>query len=616
MSRLVFKNPHQEKRIINQRVIVAITFIMLLILFLLARLTYLQVIKHSYYMTLSKQNRIEVVPIVPVRGLVYDRNGILLARNIPVFSLDIIPSQVTNIKQTIEELSKILPIAPEQIKLFYKTLHQQRRFQSVPLILKLSEEEIALFSINRYRFPGVEIKARMLRDYLKGDAFAHVLGYVGRINAKEFSELDETNYRTSDYIGKTGIEAQYESALHGQVGFKQIEIDASGNIVRTLKTIPSIPGKTLQLTIDERLQDVAIEAFGKFHGAMVAIDPNNGDVLAMVSVPGFDPNLFVQGITQTDYDFFRNDPARPMYNRALNGLYPPGSAIKPFIGVAALGDEIVTPTDRIFDPGYFKLKNSAHVFHDWNHTGHGWVDMRRAIVVSCDTYFYWLSLKMGIKTIDQALGAFGFGQTTGLDLAGEPSGLIPSPAWKKKRWGQSWYPGDTLNTSIGQGFMQVSPLQLAVATATLAMLGQGYQAHLVKSYENMATKHITTVPKILRYQAKFAQMDAYTAIIKAMQDVIQSPEGRGFRFGRNAAYSVAAKTGTAQVYSMKDNSAASSIEKLRDHGLFIAFAPIDHPKIVVVVVAEHTGETAPIVARKVMDAYLLHETPRDKEATA
>lgn len=602
MSRFVFKNPHQEKRIINQRVIIAIAIILFLVLFLLARLAYLQLFKHSYYTALSKQNRIETVPIAPVRGLIYDRNGVLLARNIPIFSLDIIPSETKNIKQTVEELAKLLPISPDQITLFYKTLHQQRRYQTIPLILKLSEEEIALFSVNRYRFPGVEIKARMLRDYPKGNEFAHVIGYVGRINAKEFSKLDETNYSTSDYIGKTGIEAYYENELHGQVGFKQIEIDASGNIIRTLKITPPIPGKTLRLTIDERLQEVAINAFGKFHGAMVAIDPNNGDVLAMVSVPSFDPNLFVQGITQVDYDFFRNDPSRPMYNRALNGLYPPGSAVKPFIGLAALGDEIVTSTDRIFDPGYFILKNSTHIFHDWNHKGHGWVDIHRAIVVSCDTYFYWLSLKMGIKTIDQSLERFGLGSATGIDLAGEPNGLVPSPAWKKKRWQQSWYPGDTLNTSIGQGFMQVSPLQLAVATATLSMLGQGYQPHLVEA------------KKVLRYQVDFTQMNAYETIINAMQDVIRSPEGRGFRFGRNAPYSVAAKTGTAQVYSLKEDASASSAEALRDHGLFIAFAPVDHPKIAVVVIAEHTGETAPIVARKVMDAYLLPAVP-SKEVT-
>ena len=593
MSRFVFKNPHQEKRIINQRVIIAIGFILLLVFFLLTRLAYLQLFKHSYYTNLSKQNRIETVPIAPVRGLIYDRNNVLLARNTPVFSLDITPSETADITQTVKALSTLLTISEDQRKLFYKTFHQQRRFQSIPLILKLTEEQIAIFSVNRYRFPGVEIKARMLRDYPKGDEFAHVLGYVGRINAAEFAKLDETNYSTSDYIGKTGLEAYYENELHGQVGFKQIEIDASGNIVRTLKVTPPIPGKTLHLTIDEHLQEVAIQAFGQFHGAMMAIDPNNGDVLAMVSVPSFDPNLFVQGITQADYDYFRNDPARPMYNRALNGLYPPGSTIKPFIGVTALGDDIVTPQERILDPGYFKLKNSAHVFHDWNHKGHGWVDMHRAIVVSCDTYFYWLSLKMGIKTIDQALDAFGFGRETGIDLLGEPSGLIPSPAWKEKRWGQSWYPGDTLNTSIGQGFMQVSPLQLAVATATLAMHGEGYQAHLLEN------------EPIVRYQADFLQMNAYDDIITAMQDVIRSPEGRGFRFGRNAPYSVAAKTGTAQVYSIKDNDAASSVEALRDHGLFIAFAPVENPKIAVVVVAEHTGETAPIVARKVMDAYLL-----------
>lgn len=595
MSRFVFKNPHQEKRMINQRVMIAIGFILLLVFFLLTRLAYLQLFKHSYYTLLSNQNRVETVPIAPVRGLIYDRNGILLARNVPVFSLDITPSETVDIKQTIESLSTLLPISDDQRKIFYKTLHQQRRFQSVPLILKMTEEQIAIFSVNRYRFPGVEVKARMLRDYPKNSEFAHVLGYVGRINASEFAKLDEATYSTSDYIGKTGLEAYYEDDLHGQVGSKEIEIDASGNIVRTLKITPPTPGKTLNLTIDEHLQEVAIQAFGKFRGAMVAIDPNNGDVLAMVSTPSFDPNLFVQGISQANYDLLRNDPARPMYHRALNGLYPPGSTIKPFIGVAALGNEIVTPAERILDPGYFKLKNSTHVFHDWNHKGHGWVDMHRAIVVSCDTYFYWLSLKMGIKTIDEGLNAFGFGHATGIDLLNEPDGLIPSPAWKEKRWGQSWYPGDTLNTSIGQGYMQASPLQLAVATATLSMHGQGYQPHLVKN------------DSASPYQTDFTQMSAYDDIIIAMQDVIRSPEGRGFRFGRNAPYSVAAKTGTAQVYSIKDDDTASSVEALRDNGLFIAFAPVENPKIAIAVIAEHTGETAPVVARKVMDAYLVDQ---------
>lgn len=606
MSRFVFKNPYQEKRIINQRVIIAIIFILLLVFLLLSRLAYLQIIKHSFYTTLAKQNRIEMVPIEPVRGLIYDRNGILLARNIPVFSLDIVPSETKNIKQTIEALAKILPISADQINLFYKTLHQRRRFQSIPLVLKMTEEEIATFSVNRFQFPGVEIKARMIRDYPLKEEFAHVIGYVGRINAADMEKLDEVNYSSSDYIGKTGVEAFYESELHGQVGFKQIEIDASGNIVRTLKIIPPVSGKTLRLTIDTRLQEMAIKTLGNVHGSMVAIDPNNGDVLAMVSTPSFDPNLFVQGISQTNYDLLTNDPSRPMVDRALNGNYPPGSSVKPFIGVAALGDEIVTPTDKIWDPGYFKLKNSGHVFRDWKHDGHGWVNMHRAIVVSCDTYFYWLSLKMGIRTIDQALSSFGFGAKTGIDLKRESAGILPTPFWKEKVWGQSWFPGDTLNTSIGQGFLLASPLQLAVATATLSMHGQGYQPRVVASEENDTGENKTLVPSVLSEQVDYPQMESYDQIINAMQDVIRSPEGRGFRFGHNAAYTVAAKTGTAQVYSLNGaDSSASTPENLRDHGLFIAFAPVDNPKIAVAVVAEHSGTTAPVVARKVMDEYLV-----------
>lgn len=605
MSRFVFKNPRQEKRIINQRVVFAIAFVLLLLLILLTRLIYLQLFKHSYYTSLSQQNSIETVPISPVRGLIYDRKGLLLAQNIPVFSLEITPSEVKNIKEVIQQLSDLLSIPEAQLTLFNKTLRQQRRFQSIPLILKLTEEQMALFSVNRYRFPGVEIKARMLREYPKADEFAHLLGYVGRINPEELEKLDETNYSANDYIGKTGLEAYYEKELHGKAGSKEIEIDASGNIVRVLKITPPIPGKNLHLTIDAHLQEVAIQAFKNYHGAMVAIDPNNGDVLAMVSVPSFNPNLFVQGILQADYDELIHDPAQPIYNRALNGLYPAGSTLKPFIAVAALSQDYVTPEERIFDPGYFVLKNSTHVFHDWNHKGHGWVNIHKAIVSSCDTYFYWLSLKMRIRAIDEALETFGFGHTTGIDLKHEPDGLVPSPEWKEKKWEQTWYPGDTLNTSIGQGYVQINPLQLAVATATLSMHGEGYQPHLV----NRASSALHT-------QALEMTEEAYAEIISAMQDVIRSPEGTGYRFGKNAPYSVAAKTGTAQVFSLKgENSAHFTAESLRDHGSFIAFAPVEHPKIAIAVIAEHTEQIAPVVARKVMDAYLLEDRPSQKEAS-
>lgn len=604
MSNPIFKNPRQEKRLINQRVIIASVVVLCLIVILLIRLAYLQFLKHHYYSNLAKENRVEILPVSPVRGLIYDRHGVLLARNVPVFSLEITPSAVDNLKKTIDDLAKLLDLSEKEIRLFYRSVRQQPPFQSTPIILKLSEKQMSLFSINHYRFPYVEIKARLLRDYPFNTEFAHVLGYVGRVNASERQKLDPQEYRANDYIGKTNIEYYYEKDLHGQVGYKQIEIDARGNIIKTLKIIPAVSGKNLYLTLDEHLQSIAIKKFGKFHGAMIALDPNNGEILAMVSTPSFDPNLFVQGILQTDYDALMNDPSHPMYNRALNGLYPPGSTIKPFLGVAALGDNIVRPTDRIFDPGYFTLKNSTHIFHDWNHKGHGWVNLHRAIVVSCDTYFYWLSLQMKISGIHKALSAFGFGKKTGIDLPREPEGIAPNSLWKEKHAGQSWYPGDTLNTSIGQGFVQASPLQLALATASLAMRGTGYQPHLLYRAEDIATSTSSVFPNKITTQIHYQDNDmAFSEIIEAMQDVIRSPEGTGTKFGKNATYSVAAKTGTAQVYSIKDNTQMSSLETLRDHGLFIAFAPVDQPKIVVVVVAEHTGEVAPIVARHVMDAF-------------
>lgn len=609
MSRHVFKNPHQEKKIINQRVIIAIIFSLCLIFFLFMRLAYVQLFKHHYYRELATENRVEFVPIPPSRGLIYDRKGVLLARNLPVFSLEITPSAVKNLKNTVQELSKILSIPEKEQKLFYKLVQQQARYQSAPLVLKLTEEQIALFSVNRYRFPGVEIKTHMLRDYPFSDEFSHVLGYVGRMNAKERANLDAHEYASNDYIGKTNLEAYYEKILHGKAGVKEIEIDASGNITRTLKIIPPIAGDTLHLSIDEHLQSVAIHAFDQYHGAMIALDPNNGEILAMVSTPSFDPNIFVQGILQSDYTSLINNPSHPLYNRALNGLYPPGSTVKPFIAFSALEKNIVNANEKIYDPGYFELKNSKHIFHDWNRKGNGWVDMHRAIVVSCDTYFYWLSLKMGIQNITESLNHFGLGQITGIDLPQEPNGLIPSPEWKQAHLGQNWYPGDTLNTAIGQGFTQVSPLQLALATATLAMHGQGYSPHLLAYRDNPRSNQPIFTQSHPLYHEKTEDNaeneQAFNSIIKAMQDVILSPEGRGFRFGRDVKYTVAAKTGTAQVYSMKDNEKASATEKLKDHGLFIAFAPIDKPKIVVVVVSEHTGMIAPIVARKVMDAYLL-----------
>ncbi|OGT22290.1 MAG: penicillin-binding protein 2 [Gammaproteobacteria bacterium RIFCSPHIGHO2_02_FULL_42_13] len=597
------KDRTREKYMFRNRLIIAIIMIIFLSFLLIYQFINLQIFQRQYYTTLSKKNQIDFSPIPPRRGLIFDRNGVLLADNIPAFSLMMTPNKKDEMQKTIAELSKIIKITPDDIENFNKQAKQHRRFEQIPLKLKLTEQDVASFSTNRYRFPDVSVQAALLRTYPLSNAMSSVLGYVGRINEYELQYVDTTNYAATNFIGKLGIEKYYEKELHGTVGYRQVETDASGQTVRILKNIPSVSGKNLYLTIDSRLQLAAQKALGQNHGAVIAIQPSTGQVLALVSNPSYDPNLFVNGISQKDFNRLQHDPAHPLYNRTLRGLYPPGSTIKPFIATEALNANITNTEFTLFDPGWYKLPNSSHVFHDWKPGGHGWVNISKAIIESCDTYFYDLAHKMGIDRIDDILGQFGFDKPTGIDMGEELAGNIPSPEWKMKNRGLPWYPADTILSGIGQTFMQVTPMQLATATATLANHGVRFRPQLLFATQAddeqiIYTHPITETPVVLK-------QDIYwETIINAMQNVIT--EGTGYSFG-HPSYSVAAKTGTAQVVNSRENdNAADNIPiQLRNNSVFIAFAPIQNPKIAISVVIENSHDAIRI-SREIMDSYLLN----------
>lgn len=600
------KNHHQEILRFKRRCIIALALIICLASVLIGRLIYLQVVDHEIYSTLSRQNVLTVIPIEPNRGLIYDRNGLLIAKNLPSFNLSVIPSHITNFKNTLSELQQIIPISKEELALFQKHRSQYRPHQPIPLKVNLTEKQVAKFYLDQYRFPGVIIQSQLLRQYPYTDLLSNVLGYVGRINQEDLKQIDPVNYSASDYIGKTGIEKQYESLLHGQVGYEEVETDASGRTIRTLHRQPPVPGQNLYLTIDAKLQQVAQQALGGESGSVVAVDPNTGDILAMVSNPSYNPNPFVTGISQKDYQALLNAPEHPLYNRDIRGLFAPGSTIKPFYALGALIQNIITPSFRINDRGIFTLPNSSHVFHDWNWKkgGHGIVNVSTAIIVSCDIFFYNLAMKAGISKMDQTLAAFGFGKQTGVDLPREISGIAPSPLWKRKAKGESWFPGDTVNAGIGQGYLVVTPIQLAQATAILANRGNLVPLHLLLKTKTMDGKTYKAIVKP-RQMVVAKDPKIWQTVIDAMQKVISSPEGTARYFGKDAPYTAAGKTGTAQVSGLRgaEKETADTPRALRNNHLFISFAPIDHPKIVVAVVMEHAlGPDA--VARKVIDAYL------------
>lgn len=601
-----FKNINHEVKLTARRSWAALMVMIILAFVLVCRLAYLQIYKTQLYRTLSTNNSMDVVPLEPTRGLIYDRNGILLADNMPVFSLDVTPDKIKNISKILPDISKIVPLSDSDLKFFYKQLKQHRRFEEIPLKLRLTETEVIHFTENQHRFPGFMIKARLIRHYPFSNSFSHVLGYVGQINSEELKKIDTANYSASRYIGKLGVEKYFEEELHGTVGYQEVEVDANGHPVRTLKQTNPIRGKNLFLSIDSQLQLAAEKALAGHRGAIVAIQPSTGQVLALVSQPSYDPNLFVLGISSIDFHQLQQLADHPLYNRAVRGLYPLASTIKPYLALEGLDSKIISPEDTIVDPGWFMLEKSEHVFRDMK--AHGTVNLSKAITTSCDVYFYELAFKLGMKHIDNILHRFGFGEVSGIEMEEEAAGVIPSPEWKRQNKKAAWYEGDTIISGIGQGYMQATPLQLAVGVATLANRGKRFVPTLLLGQQEAGNPFEAQTP-VLMDTIVLQHNEDWDTIIQAMQKVVDSPEGTARRFGAHPAYTVAAKTGTAQVHAKGTDSDEIEdqnkiAERLRDHGLFIVFAPVKQPRIALAIIVENDRLAAVPIAKQLLDYYL------------
>ncbi|NOY66474.1 MAG: penicillin-binding protein 2 [Gammaproteobacteria bacterium] len=604
MRREKLKDHFSETRLFTSRAIFSLFFILTLLALLVTRLVFLQIIDNEHYTTLSNDNRLKLLPIGPSRGLIYDRNGIVLAENLAAYRLEIIPEQVDDMDALLLQLDTLINIRKQDLKQFKKLLKHRQGFDNIPLRFRLNDTEVAKISAIQHRLPGVHIAASLNRHYPLADTFAHVLGYVGRKDVNDLKRLDPTNYISTSHIGKTGIEKQYEAELHGYVGYQQVETNAQGRLIRVLEQTPPVSGKDIHLTIDATLQAIAKSALGKHNGSIVAIDPRNGEVLSMISNPGFDPNLFVNGIGYKAYKALRKNDSQPLYNRSLLGRYPPGSTIKPFMGLAGLKYGITNPHHEVFCPGYFIIPfGENRKFRDWKKTGHGSVNLDDSITQSCDVYFYELALNLSIDRINPFLKTFGFGSKTGIDMPSENSGLLPSRAWKRKYRRQPWFPGETLNTGIGQGFLLTTPLQLATATAIFANKGRPVKPHLVINKNESYNK--SDIDPLLAQ----VQPHHWNYMFKAMKHVIHSARGTARRIA-SKNYIMAGKTGTSQVFGIKQEEEYDEEKvafKLRDHALFIAFAPIKNPRIAVAVIAENGGsggKVAAPIAAKIINYYM------------
>ena len=615
------RDQQRELNVFRNRILLVGFLIIAAFGVLVARFTWLQVFQQEYYHTLAEANRISVVPVVPNRGLILDRNGEVLAANYSAYTLEITPSKVPNVERAIDELATVIEVSARDRRRFRKLQEESKNFESLPIRTRLTEEEVARFAVNRFRFPGFEIKARLFRSYPQGEVASHAIGYIGRINDADLKRIDNAgltnNYKGTDHIGKLGIEGAYEKELHGVTGSEQVEIDAGGRAIRALARNEPISGNNLVVTLDLTLQKIAEQAFGDYKGALVALDPKTGEVLALVSRPGFDPNLFVDGIDPQNWDALNNSPDKPLNNRALRGQYPPGSTIKPFMALAALEFRKRSPEYSISDPGYYSLPGVAHRYRDWKKGGHGSVNLHRSIVVSCDTYYYGLATELGIDAIHSFLTRFGFGQRSGIDIEGELGGVAPSQEWKQQRFHQKWYGGDTVSVGIGQGYMLATPVQLAAATAMIANGGIPVRPHLLKAVQDSKTQEMRPFADPNANATALVKPENLALVRSAMVDVTK-PGGTAAQASAGAPYSIAAKTGTAQVVGMKQNEKYDEKRMKRehwDHALFIAFAPAEDPKVAIAILVEngqHGGSTAAPIARQVFDYYLLGKKPQVK----
>ena len=606
-ERIPFRPPNAERGVFLSRLLLALGFVLLLTAVLLFRYFSLQILHYEDYRTESERNRVHLQPVAPTRGLIYDRNGVLLADNLPSSTLVVIKEQVPDLEHSLLMVQDLLAIEADDLDKFRRRLAARRLpYGKVPLKFHLSERDIAVLAVNQFRLPGFEVQAELKRYYPQGDHFAHVIGYVGRINERELKQLDPVNYASTHIMGKTGIEKYYEAALHGEVGAEHVETNARGRVLRSLDRSDPKPGKDLILHLDADLQRLAHEALGEERGALVAIDPNSGGVLVFASTPGFDPNLFVGGISSVDYRALNSSPDKPLYNRAVMGQYPPGSTIKPLIGLAGLEYEVVTPYTVVSDPGWYRLPKKRRQYRDWKRGGHGSrIDLHTALEQSCDIYYYDLANKLGVDRIHEFGDRFAIGRRTEIDLPVERPGLLPSRQWKRDRLRQPWYPGETLIAGIGQGYVLTTPLQLAVSTAAIANRGRVFSPRLLKSVSGELPEPVVSSQVTLRRE------EHWDVVWRGMEAVVHGKRGTAKRISRDLPYRIAGKTGTAQVVGIAQGERydASALSKRnRDHALFIAFAPIEAPRIALAVIVEngeHGSSTAAPIARKVMDAYLL-----------
>ena len=608
-DRLTLKDHFRESRLVNDRLIFSAILAGILFAIILARLAILQVVDHEHFKTLSHNNRVGIEPLPPQRGLIYDRNGVVLAENIPTFSLELTPEKVDSLDETLTSLVKLFNLSSEEVAEITKKIRQQRGFRQVVIRKNLTEKEVALFSVNQHSLTGVDVVARLIRHYPHGALFAHTIGYVGRLNERDQKSVDGREYKGTLQIGKTGVEKEYEKLLHGQVGYRQVETNVQGRVVRELTREPSHSGQELYLHLDINLQRVASEVLADYNGAIVALEVKTGGILAMVSKPDFNPNSFVSGISSKEYDLLRDSADRPLFDRSIRGHYPPASTLKPFVALAGLERGVTRSESKTFCPGWYKLPGHEHRYRCWKTHGHGIVGLKQSLAQSCDVYYYDLANSLGIDQMHGFLDIFGFGRRTGIDVPSESQGLSPSREWKREAKNQVWYPGETLISGIGQGFNQTTPVQLAQATAMLAMRGVYMKPRVVKASRNHNADELILVSSEAGESLPVVNKKHWESVIDSMVEVTKGPRGTARALGKKLPFDVAGKTGTAQVFGIKQNQKydVEMLEKkLQDHALFIGFAPADNPEFVVVVVAENGGSGSKVaapMARKMIEQY-------------